>query len=219
MSKMIICTKCGELKELYAKEMCHICYLKEWHNKHLEHSKKYREKNKKHIEKHSKKYREENEKHIKEYNKKYRYKNGGLPMNENKSCTLFLGVHVAEQVLSKVFKDVKQMPPQNPGFDFKCSKGMKVDVKSSVLHADKNRINSQGSWRFHIKKNIIADYFLCLAFDNRNDLNPQHIWLIPGEKINHLTSAGIRSSTLSKWKEYELDINKVVDCCDSMKNN
>lgn len=184
MSRIIKCKKCGEVKELWGRGMCHNCCNKEFHEKNPE------------------------------YDKEYRRKHGGKSMEENKDCALFLGVHVAERVLSKVFKDVKRMRNGNKGFDFKCNKGKKIDVKSSTL---KYRKNSLKYWIFTINKNTTADYFLCLAFDNRKDLNPMHIWLIPGEVLNHLSSATISKSTIPKWKKYEKDVSEVVNCCDTMK--
>lgn len=137
-------------------------------------------------------------------------KAGHIPFNENKECTVYLGVHVAERVLSHVFKDVKVMPLCNPGYDFICNKGKKIDVKSSCLH-------KSGKWGFGIKHNTTADFFLCLAFDNRKALNPLHAWLIPGAKINHLKGTSIRQGTIHKWDAYRLDTTKISDCCDSMR--
>lgn len=97
-------------------------------------------------------------------------------MKINKKCPLFLGCHVAERVLSHVFKDVERMPHNNKGFDFICNKGFKIDSKASCLHKDNTYI-------FHINHNKIADYFLCIAFDNRDNLNPQYIWLIKSDEI------------------------------------
>ncbi|MCK5027433.1 MAG: hypothetical protein KAS07_03365 [Candidatus Pacebacteria bacterium] len=126
-------------------------------------------------------------------------------------------MHVAERVLSKVFKDVQEMPYGYKGYDFICNKGKKIDVKSSCIYIDK-RGNRSGTWSFCIKKNKIADYFLCIAFDNREDLNPLHIWLIPGHIVNHLKSAAIAESVISKWGEHRLDIDKVTACCGIMKD-
>ena len=139
-------------------------------------------------------------------------KRGEQPFNKNRGCSLFLGVHVAERVLSHVFKDVKRMPMHNPGYDFICNKGKKIDVKSSCPRKD-------GTWQFAIDHNAIADYFLLLAFDNREDLNPLHAWLIPGDKLNHLITATIRPSTIHRWDAYKLDIEHVVTCCNIIKNS
>lgn len=137
-------------------------------------------------------------------------KNGHRPFNENKECTQYLGVHIAERVLSHVFKDVEVMPMHTPGFDFICNRGKRVDVKSSC-------VNKAGRWGFTINHNTTADYFLCLAFDNREDLNPLHAWLLPGAKFNHFSGIGISPSRINKWNEYRLDLTKISTCCDTMR--
>ena len=152
-------------------------------------------------------------KHLKDYYDRVgREKLGQVSMYENKTCASYLGVVVAEQVLSKVFKNITRMPNGCPGYDFICSKGMKIDVKSGC-------ITNRGGWQFNITKNKTADYFLCLAFDNRTDLNPLYIWLIPGDEINRLFCATIAKTTIPKWSKYMLDINKVIDCCSEMRSD
>lgn len=132
------------------------------------------------------------------------------PMGENKTCAQYLGVHIAERVLSHVFKDVKRMPYGNPGYDVICNRDKMIDIKSSC-RGNHNR------WIFVFNKNQIADYFLCLAFDNRENLNPEHIWLIPAGDVNHKTGVTISMTTLGKWSKYELPIDQVVSCCDTIK--
>lgn len=138
--------------------------------------------------------------------------NGGAATNPD--CSTFLGVVVAERVLSKVFKNVQRMAQGNPGYDFICGKGFKIDVKGSCLRKKLEQ------WNFHIERNQEADYFLCLAFDNRKDLNPLHIWLIPGDVLNHLIGTSIARSTLEKWSKYELTdkLGDVLACCDTLKD-
>jgi len=135
---------------------------------------------------------------------------GVQPFNENRRCGMYLGVHIAERVLSHVFKNVERMPINNPGYDVICNHKKKIDIKSSCQRGG-------GGWSFGIRNNIIADYFLCLAFDNREDLNPLHVWLIPGCKISHLKGLSINQGTINKWDEYALDISKTSECCDTMR--
>lgn len=146
---------------------------------------------------------------------RYRRQNGVLSYKENKECASFLGVHIAEGVLKHVFNDVEQMPYGNTGFDFICSRGKKIDVKSSCI---RHPPHSRGIWTFTINKNKIADYFLCLALDNREDLNPMYVWLIPSTMVNHLIETSISVTTIYKWGKHRLDINKVINCCDILKN-
>ena len=135
--------------------------------------------------------------------------NGGSKTNKN--CTNWLGKR-AELILMSMFDHVERMSYHNKGYDFKCGLDYKIDAKSACYMKDYN------IWRFHIKQNIIADYFLCLAFDNRNDLNPKHVWLIPGKIVNHLKLLSIPESKIDKWVKYEQPLNKIVACCDIMKD-
>jgi len=102
------------------------------------------------------------------------------------------------------------MPYGHPGYDFICNNGKKIDGKSSMT-------GDKGYWMFTIKHNTTADYFFCVAYDNRDDLNILHIWMLPGDKFNHLSGASISLSTIHKWDEYEQPIDKAIACCDTMK--
>lgn len=182
-----ICKSCEKLKPIYLKGLCSACYAKQW--------------------------RKQNPVKVHRIREKARRKIGILPMTENKTCSMFLGVHIAEQVLSKVFNNVEVMPMNNPGYDFICNHGKKIDVKSSC----DQKHNQSHKWSFAIGKNTIPDYFLCIAFDNRESLTPLYLWLIPGHVLNMKTSTRIAESTLSKWSEYELPIDKVITCCDTLR--
>lgn len=155
----------------------------------------------------------QNAEKCREHSKKFYYKHGGTSMDSNRKCPMFLGVHVAERVLSKVFKKVEVMPHGHKGYDFICNKGKKIDVKSSCTL----KRGSGNGWIFNIKHNTTADYFLCIAFDNRDDLNPLRMWLIPGDKLNSLTSASVTESNVNKWDKYSLSIDKVYKCCNTLK--
>ena len=132
-------------------------------------------------------------------------------MSENKKCTLYLGVYVAERVLSKVFKHVERMPIHNSGFDFICNRGKKIDVKSSCITKDKR-------WTFKIDQNQVPDFFLLLAFDNRKKLNPMHMWLIPSDDVCQRGTISVAPSTVNKWDKYQLPIEKVVTCCKEIRS-
>ena len=157
-------------------------------------------------------YRENNPEKYKAYYTRANRDNGHLPFNENKECSSYFGVHINERMLRHLFNDVEVMPYGNRGYDFVCNKGKKVDSKSSCIMKNKN------GWAFAINHNTITDYFLLVAYDNRKDLNPLHIWLIPGEKVNHLVGLTISQSTLHKWSEYEQNIDDAIICCDTIKD-
>ena len=135
-------------------------------------------------------------------------------MYENKNCSLYLGVVIAERLIRHLFKDVQVMPNGNPKFDFICNKGKKIDVKSACVTLA-HRKNPH--WKFFIKRNKVPDFFILVAFDNRTDLNPLHLWMIPGKVLNHLSTTSISSSTVCKWDKWERDINDAQLCCAEMK--
>jgi hypothetical protein len=132
----------------------------------------------------------------------------------------YLGVVVAEKVLSTMFKQVERMPNNTSGYDFICGKGFKIDCKSACLRKQANCRDSY-YYSFGIKRNKDADYFLCLGFDNRQSLNPVHVWLIPGKDVNHLTKIVITDNPklLKKWECYERPLEKVADCCDQLRDS
>jgi len=133
--------------------------------------------------------------------------------SENKECALYLGI-IAERALSTFFAHIERMPMHNPGYDFICGKGFKIDVKSGCI------IKGYKHWAFHIGHNAVADYFLCLGFDKRESLVPLHVWLIPGNVLNDHQTFSISNSqnSLSKWAQFEKNIGNVVNCCDKIKN-
>lgn len=163
----------------------------------------------------SQKYAQEHCEHRRKRDREYTHRTGQChSMDENRQCPQYLGVYVAERALSHVFEHVERMPYGNPGYDFICGGGYRIDVKSSCRRVSEKQANR---WMFNIKKNKIAEYFLCLAFDNRESLNPEHIWLIPAADVNDCITVSISEITLAKWDEYKLDIDKVSACCNIIR--
>jgi hypothetical protein len=161
-------------------------------------------------------YEKHPDKHIEKQKKNdiRRRKNGILSMSENRECAAYLGIHVAERVLSKVFKNVERQPNNTTGFDFICNRGKKIDVKSACLCYGKR---GNPRWTFQTNYNKIADYFIFLAFDNRKNLTPMYVWLIPADILNTKSGAGITIKTLDKWNQYSIPIDKVAACCDVLR--
>lgn len=161
-----------------------------------------------------------------EYTKnRHHITNRHRPMQENKNCSAYLGVFIAERILSKVWEKVKRMPLNNIGYDYLCTKNYKIDVKSSSFQRGKRRITD--NWSFKINGNKIADYFLLIGFDNRKNLNPLKIWLIKGTEIirdkelNKFHNFIITNTPkgLSQFSRFEQNdkLEKTIDCCDSLK--
>lgn len=140
---------------------------------------------------------------------------GSKPMSENKECSQYLGIVATEKVLSLVFKDVQRMPTHAHGYDFICNRGYKVDVKSSGIITRKGKTWKQ--WQFDINKNQDCDAFACVSFD-RAKLKPLKMWLIPNKVISHLKTFSIGQKNFSKWEIYEKPIDKVLACCEALKN-
>jgi hypothetical protein len=137
--------------------------------------------------------------------------NQNLPLNENPSCASYLGVYISETVLSKIYNSIARTPYGTRGYDFVCGKGLKIDVKSSC------RGKNIPGWSFYPNKNHIADFFICLAFDSRENLIPLHVWIIPGPKVNHLTGFSIRDSALGAWKTFERPLGEIPELTSLLK--
>lgn len=138
---------------------------------------------------------------------------GHVPLQHAKNSPSYLGVYIAERALSRFFDNIQRMPICNRGFDFICGRGYKIDVKSACRRIRKGR---HDSWLFHIGRNKIADYFLCLAFNNRDELVPEHVWLIPSDKVNSKIGLSISETRLNKYRLFEKPLNKVNECCNEM---
>jgi hypothetical protein len=135
------------------------------------------------------------------------------PLKESKDCASYLGVYVAERALSKFFDHIERMPYGNKGFDFICGKGYKIDVKSGC----KRPSVGGGYWIFGTKHNMIADYFLCLAFQDREMLEPLHVWLIPTHDAN-VSAITISIKRIRDWSKYERPLDKVLTCCHELRS-
>ena len=184
---MCTCVKCGEHKQHKGHGMCRSCYNTWWHDNNPG------------------------------YTTEWFHQTGKCnPLNENRLCSQYLGIFVAEKVLAKVFKNVERMSINHSGYDFICNNGYKIDVKASCRRVHKSKSDN---WIFKNRQNKVTDYFLCIAFNNRDDLDPEHLWLIPNINIDNQTAISISESTLFKWDAYKLDINKVVKCCNTIKQD
>ena len=162
-------------------------------------------------------YAKKNREKIRNYQREWRHERGiSRPMSEAKDSASYLGVFVAERVLSKFFENITRMPNNNPYYDFVCGKGFRIDVKCGCLCKSGHGLLK---WRFNINKNTIADYFLLLAFDNRTSLEPQHVWLIPGSVVNKLLVVSITNDVipLKRRAQYERPLDKVIACCSEMR--
>lgn len=140
--------------------------------------------------------------------------------------------------MEKIFENTKRMPFGNKGYDFVCGKGFKIDVKCSTMYdiktvrkiRNKEVITYKKGWKFNIRRNKTADYFLCIAIDDRDNLNVIYIWLIKGDEIlvghrltkkfNDRMNFSIFCETADAYKYYEIDKDRIEDarlCCSKFK--
>jgi hypothetical protein len=111
------------------------------------------------------------------------------------------------------------MPINNPGYDFECKKGYKIDSKASCESKRKDT-RGRGMWDFAINRNEVADYFVLLGFSSREDLSINHLWVIPGNVLRGKLNIRIFNTekSLAKWSEFEKPVDKLVKCCNSLKD-
>jgi hypothetical protein len=60
---------------------------------------------------------------------------------------------------------------------------------------------------------------LCIAFNDRQSLTPEHVWLIPAHIVNSKVLLGIPESRLDAWNTYERSIEKVISLCEVLRSS
>lgn len=98
------------------------------------------------------------------------------------------------------------MPSNNPGFDWKCKN---EDNKGRCLTY---RLGKSPDCQFDIRYNNIADWFILSAWDNRDSLNPLHVWIFHKNDIirgrefwkRYSFTITITSERLKEFEEYEI---------------
>lgn len=151
----------------------------------------WRQNNKEHWNEYIKNWKKLNRQHINESNNERRYNSGkSLPMELNEECSSYFGIWIAENYIIKTFDNPIRMPYGNPGYDWICNKGFKIQCKAACL-------DWYDRWIFPIRWNNIADIFLLSAWDNRDSLIPLYIWIfhkhdiVRGKKFNDRGSFSI----------------------------
>lgn len=147
----------------------------------------------------------------------------GLSMSENKNCTSYFGIEIAEKYVYTLFEDAIRMPNNNPGFDWICKKGEKVQHAARCLCKSKD----SWVWVFGIKYNNVTDYFILTGWDNRYSLNPLHVWIfhkddiVRGRKFWRRDSFSIinRPEYLAEFQKHEITdkLEKLKELCKILK--
>lgn len=140
--------------------------------------------------------------------KKWRHKTGRqLPKEDNPDCASWFG-YIGENYVGKTFEDPVRMPYGNPGFDWICKKGEKIDHKCACLSY--NNMSNWSGWIFHIYHNNIADWFILSAWDNRDSLNPLHVWAFHKNDMVKYGKGGC-APKLEFWKRDTITITNTPE--------
>jgi hypothetical protein len=151
----------------------------------------------------------------------------GILHGKEPGCSNYVGLHIAEKVLSKAFK-VMQKAGSKEAFDFYCGHDLKIDSKCSTKC--KNKSSTEGFWFFHIRKNKVPKAFCLIALDNTpenvaEDPKPTHVWLIPGDAIingkplNERMSLTVSPRTIARldsWRRTDME-GRIIKCCIKVK--
>ena len=153
------------------------------------------------------------------------------PYFENENCTMYLGISIGEELFKEFlltyFERVIGFHPHNRGFDFICkdprqefidrhphlrlerNKEYMIQLKLLCLQSNDDGWNG---WNFHVDHNRIPDFYILSAWDNREYLNPIHIWMFHKNDIIRKKEFWQRISLcitnkqiyLEEYKKYEL---------------
>lgn len=159
-----------------------------------------------------------------DHNREYKHRIGKhLPREFNEECTAWFG-EFTENLMIQTFEDPIKMPYGNPGFDWKCKNGDKIDNKGRCLRYDK-RPGRSSSWIFQIEYNNIADWFILSAWDDRDSLTPLHVWafrkddMVRGRKFWRREGFGVTNTPealkeLEKWEVTDR-LDKLKELCNT----
>lgn len=140
----------------------------------------------------------------------YRRSKGMQHYSKNVDCSQYLGVHIGEDMIADTllrghYDNVVHMPFGTVGHDFVVDGGIKIDVKT------RSRTDRNGGgygWVFEVDRNKIADYFLFIALSDRDGLILDHVWIIPGHKVNSQKYATVSESCVDKWRKFEYELRR-----------
>ena len=145
-------------------------------------------------------------KDIAEATKEWRHNTGRqLPITDEGNSTRF--GYISQNYVMRTFEGPEEMPTNNPGFDWKCKNGDKIEHKGSCLQNTRGRYPY---WIFNIDWNNIADYFILSAWDSPESLIPLHIWIF---HKNDMVRKGNSYTVREKfWRRGSITITNTPDC-------
>lgn len=123
-------------------------------------------------------------------------KRGILPTKDSPESPLYFGEYIEKKYVSSIFEDVKpfEYPKNKYGrildvhkpYDWICKNGYKIKHVSSCIRTDSSHKHRNGTpipyYSFLLRKNPVPDYWIISGWDNRDNLEPQYVWIINGHK-------------------------------------
>lgn len=103
-----------------------------------------------------------------DYRREFLHETGrNLPKEFDEDCSRYFGEFIAENYIIKTFENPVRMPPNNPGFDWLCKKGEKIQCKARCL---KYESGHSPRWSYRLA-------------DNRGNFNETADWFILSDGI------------------------------------
>lgn len=148
-----------------------------------------------------------------DYYREWTHETGrNFPAEDNPDCPRCFG-DFTENLMIQTFEDAIKMSSNNPGYDWTCNRGYKIDNKGACLQYIDGK---SPKWLFNIIYNDIADWFILSAWDNRDSLTPLHVWafhkndIVRGRKFWRRTGFSVINTPkgLKEFEKYEI-INRL----------
>lgn len=161
-----------------------------------------------------------------DYAKRKRWDRGvQRPIEEAKDCPAYFGVCIGEKYVSRTFDNPKMMPYGNPGYDWECKNGLKIQLECRCL-SDNLWFNQQFKFT-HIDYNKVADVFILSGWKDRESLEPLLVLafkkddIVRGEPFWMRDSLSITNSPegLAEFKDFEVTnrLDKLKEMCKDIK--
>lgn len=143
------------------------------------------------------------------------------PMEFNQDCSSYFGIYIAEKYIIQTFEDPIKMPPNNPGFDWLCKNGLKIQCKARCIGY--RSCCDSSIFEFLINRNKIADWFILSCWDNRDSLIPLLVLtfhkndIVRGRKFCEFVSLTItnKPENLKEFEKFEASsrLKKLKEIC------
>lgn len=152
------------------------------------------------------------------------------PIDEAKDSSSYFGVCIGEKYVSQTFDNPKMMPYGNPGYDWECKNGLKIQHEARCLcRSEYATDGTNPQFKFtHIDYNKVADVFILSGWKDRKSLEPLHVWafykddIVRGELFWMRDSLSITNIPLClrEFEKFEVTsrLDKLKDMCKDIKN-